>query len=575
MITITTAVKDILLQIATASSFLLLFQWKLNQGHMERRRSLWSLDDHAFLVMACALSLVLCSMLSGSLYGMIYVNWGILPAFIGMLYGSIRARALLAVMLPVCTYVFSYPVAPEQVLLDSGILMYPLLFSIAPRFKLGTAIEKMIMLWIVLAPCMLFIALTPLFDGKDFSSLQDSQMVLILSVLFVNPLLGCVWVRMLESAWDKRGNEERLARMSENFKREIGILQQITDMVPLSVISIDDNGRITNINDASLKKLETEIPHITRSEVLDCTLSDLAHRLKLNDNPELKQLLDRIVLKQGFTGKVACLGKVLYVLAAPLVPKEQEGRQGGMVLIVQDMTEEENIRSELNHVERLTLVGRMAAGITHEIRNPMAVVRGFLQLMREKSPSDMESYYRIVMEELDRANSIINDFLSLAQSGLSGKEDSNLHDVIEELAPLLWADANLRGQSVELRLCDSLPMLWLNTKEIKQLVLNLGRNAMEAMESKGVLTLETRCVCEMVELLVKDTGSGMSDIELEKLFVPFFTTKEQGTGLGLPLCLSIAERHGGSISVDSRPGAGTVFTVSFPYESREKVSTVC
>ncbi|WP_233277470.1 two-component system sensor histidine kinase NtrB [Paenibacillus durus] len=573
MITITTAVKEILLQMAAASSFLVLFQWRLNQIHIPRRNLRCS-DDYAFLVMACGLSLVLCSLLSCSLFGMIYLNWGILPAFIGMLYGSFRSRALLAVMLPVCTYVFSYPAAQSHVLLDSGLFMYPLVFGMANRFKLGTVVKKIAILWIVLVPSMLFIALTPLFDGNDFSRLQDDKMALILCMLFLNPLLGGVLIYMLESAWNKREIEERIANMSEKFKREIDDLQQITDMVPLSIISIDDNGRITSINETSMKKLEIVIPHITRTDVLNCTLFDLAHRLKLNDNQELDHLLDSIILKQRFMGKVTCLGKVLYVLAAPLVHKEQ-GQQQGMVLIIQDMTEEENIRSELGHVERLTLVGRMAAGITHEIRNPMAVVRGFLQLMREKSPSDMESYYRIVMDELDRANSIINDFLSLAQSGLSGKEDSNLHDVIEDLAPLLWADANLRGQSVEIRLCDKLPVLRLNIKEIKQLVLNLGRNAMEAMEPKGVLTLETRCVPEKVELLVKDTGSGMSDIELEKLFIPFFTTKEQGTGLGLPLCLSIAERHGGSIAVDSRLGAGTVFTVSFPYEKEEKETAVC
>ncbi|QWU16823.1 PAS domain-containing sensor histidine kinase [Paenibacillus sophorae] len=565
--------KDILLQMAAASSFLLLFQWRLNQSHITRRNLRCS-DDYAFLAIACALSLVLCSLLSGNLFGIIHFNWGILPAFIGMLYGSFRSRALLAVMLPVCTYVFSYPVTQSHVLLDSGILMYPLLFGMANRFKLGTVVEKIAMLWIVLAPSMLFIALTSLFDGNDFSRLQDEKNALILCMLFLNPLFGGALIYMLESAWDKREIEEFIANMSEKFRREIDDLQQITDMVPLSIISVDDNCRITSINETSMKKLEIEIPHITRTDVLNCTLFDLVHQLKLNDNQDLDHLLDSIILKQRFMGKVTCLGKVLYVLAAPLVPKEQ-GQQAGMVLIIQDMTEEENIRSELGHVERLTLVGQMAAGITHEIRNPMAVVRGFLQLMREKSPSDMESYYRIVMDELDRANSIINDFLSLAQSGLSSKEDSNLHDVIEELAPLLWADANLRGQSVELRLCDKLPVLRLNIKEIKQLVLNLGRNAMEAMEPKGVLTLETRCVSEKVELLVKDTGSGMSDIELEKLFVPFFTTKEQGTGLGLPLCLSIVERHGGSIAVDSHQGAGTVFTVSFPYEKQEKEAIVC
>lgn len=109
-----------------------------------------------------------------------------------------------------------------------------------------------------------------------------------------------------------------------------------------------------------------------------------------------------------------------HIFTAPL--QHESGLPGGIVMIIQDLTEEEKMRSELDNVERLSLVGQMAAGITHEIRNPMAVVRGFLQLMREKSPEDLHSYYHIVMEELDRANSIINDFLSLAQTRVSDKE---------------------------------------------------------------------------------------------------------------------------------------------------------
>lgn len=176
--------------------------------------------------------------------------------------------------------------------------------------------------------------------------------------------------------------------------------------------------------------------------------------------------------------------RIYQIYSAPLMHKNS-GLTSGVVLIAQDITDEVKLRSELDHVERLSLVGQMAAGITHEIRNPMAVVRGFLQLMREKSSDDLDSYYQIVLEELDRANSIINDFLSLAQSRISDKEKVLLHRVIEEVSPLLWADANLRGQSVELKLNASIHELELNVREIKQLILNLGRNGMEAMGSRG------------------------------------------------------------------------------------------
>nr|WP_269846569.1 ATP-binding protein [Paenibacillus roseus] len=205
----------------------------------------------------------------------------------------------------------------------------------------------------------------------------------------------------------------------------------------------------------------------------------------------------------------------------------------------------------------------MAASITHEIRNPMAVIRGFIQLMAERSPEHQRDYYRIVIDELDRANAIISDFLSLAQNRIVHKEKSSLNDIVRELAQLLRADANLRGQTIELELDESTPMLELNEKEIKQLILNLARNGMEAMGHNGRLLLRTSLKPNNVQLQVSDNGCGISEEKLERLFEPFYTTKTRGTGLGLPLCLSIVERHHGKIAVESEEGRGTVFTVSF------------
>ena len=188
---------------------------------------------------------------------------------------------------------------------------------------------------------------------------------------------------------------------------------------------------------------------------------------------------------------------------------------------------------------------------------------GFVQLMRERSPEEHQEYFRIVMEELDRANSIINDFLSLAQNRIIAKEYRSLHHIISDLLPLLWADANMRGQSIELDLADSIPQLEVNEKEIKQLILNLARNGMEAMGEKGVLRLATQFNGRSVELIVEDNGEGIPEDKKARLFEPFFTTKTRGTGLGLSLCLSIAERHNGRIEVRSVKGEGTVFIVIF------------
>nr|WP_260440176.1 HAMP domain-containing sensor histidine kinase [Cohnella lubricantis] len=205
----------------------------------------------------------------------------------------------------------------------------------------------------------------------------------------------------------------------------------------------------------------------------------------------------------------------------------------------------------------------MAASITHEIRNPMAVIRGFVQLLNERSTSEQNSYFHIILQELDRANGIINDFLSLAQNRIVEKNVSDLHSLLEDLLPLLQADANMRGQQIELSLCEQLDPLELNVKEIKQLVLNLARNGMEAMDDKGVLRIETHNLPDRIELRVTDNGVGIPPEKLERLFEPFYTTKTNGTGLGLALCLSIMERHNGKIHVVSKIGEGTTFIVTF------------
>lgn len=235
----------------------------------------------------------------------------------------------------------------------------------------------------------------------------------------------------------------------------------------------------------------------------------------------------------------------------------------GAAIIVHDTTELNHLRDEVGRMERLSLVGQMAASITHEIRNPMAVIRGFVQLIQERSPKSQHEYFRIVMEELDRANMIISDFLSLAQNRELTMELSSLHDIIEELIPLLNADANMRGQTIKVSFCNDLPLIMLNNREIKQLLLNITRNGMEAMGDKGVLRISTSCNKDKIELRIADEGVGIPPEKMKHLFEPFFTTKTQGTGLGLPLCISIAERHNGRIDVESREGEGTTFIVTF------------
>lgn len=553
------------MQVSAACSFLFLFQWWVDRGFLARKEGRL-LDDQAFLFVACTISLILCSILSTNLFGATYLNLGMLPAYIGILYGTVRSGILMSILLLICNIFFAESHTMTEMILNSGVLLYPLLFGLAGPFKKGTVVEKMGMLWMVLCPNMLFIALVPIIGGTNLYASNSAEAFLSTVYLFFTIALGGVFVYFVEMVRSKLEAKEKMEDSNESFQWESDKLQQITNIVPLSIISLDDNGIVTNLNDCMLAMIKNHYPNVQREDIINQPLR------KFFSGPVDKQaymrVRDNILNKRRSSERMIHDSRIYKVYSAPLQHKNPR-LQGGVVLIIQDMTDEEKLRVELDHVERLSLVGQMAAGITHEIRNPMAVVRGFLQLMREKSPEELNSYYQIVMEELDRANSIINDFLSLAQSRISDKEKVLLQHIIEEITPLLWADANLRGQSVELKLSSSVQELELNVREIKQVILNLARNGMEAMGPKGVLTIETHTTNDKVELRVRDRGVGMSESQREKLFIPFFTTKSQGTGLGLSLCLSIVERHNGKIIVDSVEGEGTVFTISFPIEKKE------
>lgn len=240
---------------------------------------------------------------------------------------------------------------------------------------------------------------------------------------------------------------------------------------------------------------------------------------------------------------------------------EISGKKCLLVAII-DITERKHFEKEMLRYERLSLVGQMAAGIGHEIRNPMTTVRGFLQLLAAKK--DLQSYkeyFSLMIDELDRANSIISEFLSLGRNRPVELKMQDINMIISALAPLIEADALSGGKSFHLRL-DSVPKLLLSEKEVRQLVLNLARNALEAMEPGGVVTIKTYCTQDEVVLAVEDNGPGIPADVLAKIGTPFFTTKEQGTGLGLAVCYSIAARHQAKIAVESSPGR-TVFSVKF------------
>jgi PAS domain S-box-containing protein len=228
-----------------------------------------------------------------------------------------------------------------------------------------------------------------------------------------------------------------------------------------------------------------------------------------------------------------------------------------------DITEQVQMQTEMARLDQLNLVGEIAASIGHEIRNPMTTVRGFLQMLGSEEAYLHDSpYFDLMIEEIDRANAIISEFLSLAKNKTVNSNIYNLNAILENVFPLLQADAVGQDKHIRLEL-QRVPDLLLDEKEVRQLLFNLVRNGMDAMQAGGIVTIKTFATNLHVVLAVSDQGSGIPSEVLKQLGTPFFTTKENGTGLGLSVCYSIAARHNANIQIQTA-SSGTTFYVHFP-----------
>lgn len=220
-------------------------------------------------------------------------------------------------------------------------------------------------------------------------------------------------------------------------------------------------------------------------------------------------------------------------------------------------------QKEMARLDRLNLIGEMAASIGHEVRNPLTTVRGFLQFFSKKNEfKNYVTIFDIMIEELDRANEIITDFLSLAKNRKLDFKMMDLNEIIKKSTPLLQTDALLKNIPIETSLAN-ISLLLLDEKEIKQLILNLIRNAIEATEKDEVVEIATFMDDKKTVLQITDKGCGIPQDILERLGTPFLSTKAAGTGLGLAVCYRIADRHSASIVIDSHEGIGTRVRVIF------------
>lgn len=221
---------------------------------------------------------------------------------------------------------------------------------------------------------------------------------------------------------------------------------------------------------------------------------------------------------------------------------------------------------ELRRADRLSALGELSAGLAHEIRNPLASIKGTAEILADRfQPHEREyEFAHILIKEVNRLNRVVTEFLDFARPRSPRLMPSDLNELVQSVLLLTERKAQGHGVAVETQLAPGLPRVRIDPEQIKQVLLNLVLNAVDAMPHGGALTVETALADDAVRCRLSDTGKGIRREDLGRIFNPFFTTKPDGTGLGLSIAHRILEAHRGRIEVSSQEGAGTTFTLTLP-----------
>ena len=257
----------------------------------------------------------------------------------------------------------------------------------------------------------------------------------------------------------------------------------------------------------------------------------------------------------------------LSLSAAPL--KDENDKEMGSVLLLRDLREIRDLQERVRRSERLASLGRLAAGVAHEIRNPLSSIRGFAQFFqnRFKGQEKEQEYASVMVREVDRLNRVITELLDFARPKEPHRELHSAGEILEQTLKVLESELAKKNIAVEKKLEASLPRILVDRDQLSQALLNLLLNALESMEGAGKIRISMESGgAEVLAISISDTGRGIPKEDLERVFEPFFSTKRKGTGLGLAIVHQIVESHKGEIKVESRAGEGTTFRITLPIQ---------
>lgn len=353
----------------------------------------------------------------------------------------------------------------------------------------------------------------------------------------------------------KRAEEHLKETIKENDDIKFALDQS-------SIVAFTDaKGKITSVNDKFC-----EISKYSREEILGKDHNILNSRYHSKDFFNL--LWKTIGSGNVWKGEIRNKAKdgTYYWVDTTIVPFiDGQGKPYQYLAIRNDITERKRTEEVLHRQDKLAAVGQLAAGVAHEIRNPLTSMKGYAEFLQldEKDPERLE-FLSIILDEIDRVNSIVEDFMVLAKPKAVELEEKNVVPVIKNVVSLLEFEARKKNVRLNFDCSQEIIQIECDENRLKQVFLNFIKNGIEAMPSGGELHVKTIIHDNNVQISIQDTGVGMSKEKLKKLGEPFYTTKKNGNGLGLMVSFKIIESHNGKVFVESEPNKGTTFNILLP-----------
>jgi PAS domain S-box-containing protein len=346
----------------------------------------------------------------------------------------------------------------------------------------------------------------------------------------------------------------------------------INELIEEDVMVIDSNYRITDINDTMLKKLG-----LKRDEAVGHFCYEITHHRDIpcsgNNHPcPLAQSLETHKPSKTTHMHLDKNGNELFY-SISCYPIMKKGEVIGVFEMSSDITQDIKRQKNMMQQEKLMSIGRLSAGIAHEINNPLTTIMTSSMLLQEDTDPDDPIYSELetISKEALRCRNIVKSLLDFARQSEPLKISINLNQIVMDTLFLVQKQAGFNDVKISSNLSENLPMTYVDKDQIQQTLINLALNAIEATDSGGRVMFSTRLnsANNMIHIDISDTGCGISKENLDKIFDPFFTTRETGTGLGLAITHGIIEQHGGKISVESTIGKGTRFTIMLPVKQGE------